>query len=346
MHRILSTHLPVDGKITTAGITPAVVLPPLPLDDETLMSWMDARDLMDDSRITYRKCINHFRRYLHSAQLVSPLPADITNFVKYLRTYKFPLTGKGLSPTSIAQIFYVVKAYLTWLSDSGIYPNVCSQINVKMPPFVPRGHGLTPTNIRDILATYNRDTLQGKRDYAIILLMATCGLRRKEIWLANHGDIKLIDGHHVLYIAGKGHRSKDTYVKLAPATYNAIMDYRDKLNELRAFAPFSTDEDAPLFIVLASNTIGRRVSRTTITSIASDAFKAVGLKIKGVAAHALRHFAVNTALRLGHTIDDVSRYVRHTDISTTMIYKQQQEIINCVIADDIEDCILATKKSK
>jgi len=65
---------------------------------------------------------------------------------------------------------------------------------------------LTADQVREVLSTVEQNTLQGMRDYAILVLMLTCGLRTIEVSRANIGDLRVLGDNTVLYIQGKGKR--------------------------------------------------------------------------------------------------------------------------------------------
>ncbi len=83
---------------------------------------------------------------------------------------------------------------------------------------------LSKTQAKDMLDTINRSTNQGKRDYALILMLMKTGLRRAELVSLNRADIKIMDGHHVAVIEhGKG--DKRRIVKLRVDVFRALEDY-------------------------------------------------------------------------------------------------------------------------
>ncbi len=83
---------------------------------------------------------------------------------------------------------------------------------------------LSKAQAKDMLDSINTSTKQGKRDYALILMLVKTGLRRAELVALNRGDIRMMDGHHVAVIEhGKG--DKRRVVKLRVDVYRALEDY-------------------------------------------------------------------------------------------------------------------------
>lgn len=83
---------------------------------------------------------------------------------------------------------------------------------------------LSKAQAKEMLESIGKSTKQGKRDYALILMLVKTGLRRAELVALNRSDIKIMDGHHVAVIEhGKG--DKRRIVKLRVDVYRALEDY-------------------------------------------------------------------------------------------------------------------------
>jgi len=83
---------------------------------------------------------------------------------------------------------------------------------------------LSKAQAKDMLESIEKTTKQGKRDYALILMLVKTGLRRAELVALNRTDIKIIDGHHVAVIEhSKG--DKRRVVKLRVDVYRALETY-------------------------------------------------------------------------------------------------------------------------
>lgn len=80
---------------------------------------------------------------------------------------------------------------------------------------------LSKAQAKDMLESIDKSTKQGKRDYALILMLMKTGMRRAELVALNRADVKLMDGHHVAVIEhGKG--DKRRVVKLRVDVYRAL----------------------------------------------------------------------------------------------------------------------------
>ena len=82
---------------------------------------------------------------------------------------------------------------------------------------------LTEEETQAILRVPDRRTLQGKRDYAILLTLITTGLRKAELCNLKVGDLKTYRNQAVVDVIGKG--KKFRRIPLHGNTLVAIKDY-------------------------------------------------------------------------------------------------------------------------
>src|SRR5512139_3110297 len=82
---------------------------------------------------------------------------------------------------------------------------------------------LTEEEAEAILRVPDRRTLQGKRDYTILLTLLTTGLRKAEICNLTVGDLKTYRNQAVIDVVGKGQKFRR--IPLHTDTLLAIKDY-------------------------------------------------------------------------------------------------------------------------
>ena len=103
---------------------------------------------------------------------------------------------------------------------------------------------LTEEEAQAMLRVPDRRTLQGKRDYAILLTLLTTGLRKAEICSLKVGDLKTYRNQAVIDVIGKGQKFRR--IPLETKTLIAIQDY------LKATGN-GTDPDHPIFYTLGKH---------------------------------------------------------------------------------------------
>ena len=171
---------------------------------------------------------------------------------------------------------------------------------------------LTLDQAKDLLNSIDRTTKEGKRNYALIHLLLTTGLRTIEIERANIEDIRNVANNSVLYVMGKGRDTKDEYVKLTYETLKAINDYLSTRD--------IKDNKEPLFISLSDRTHGQRLKTRSIRDIIKKAYRNIGINSDKITTHSLRHTAITLSLLGGTPLQEVQQMARHCNINTTMIY--------------------------
>ena len=81
---------------------------------------------------------------------------------------------------------------------------------------------LTEEEAQAMLRVPDRRTLQGKRDYAILLTLLTTGLRKAEICSLKVGDLKTYRNQAVIDVIGKGQKFRRIPLELRPSSPSRI----------------------------------------------------------------------------------------------------------------------------
>lgn len=254
---------------------------------------------------TYKKALRQLFNYLSLNGIHQPQREDIIAFREELK-------ASGLKPSTIQNYITASRLFFQWTAQEGIYPNVAEHIKGAKLTKDHKKDYLTSRQVKEILNTVERDTLQGKRDFAILGLMVTGGLRTIEVIRADIADLRTVADSTVLFVQGKGRDEKAEYVKIPAPVEKAIRAY------LKARGPASPEE--PLFTSLSNNSKGERLSTRTISGMVKGKLQGAGYDSDRLTAHSLRHTAVTLSLLAGKDIAEVQQFARHANIATTMIY--------------------------
>lgn len=266
--------------------------------------WIEYIDAAPKTVETYTKSIKQFFNYLAAADIRHPERQDILAYRDYLKAkYK---------PTTVQSYLAAVKLFFQWTNQEGLYPNIAERVKGAKLDNEHKKDYLTSKQAARLLATVDRSDLKGIRDYAILSLMVTTGLRTISIIRANIEDIRTIGNDTALFYQGKGHEEKATLVKLAEPVENAIRDY------LRARG--EKNSKAPLFCSIAHKNAGERMTTRSISRIAKTHLIAAGLESDRLTAHSLRHTAATLALLNNARPEEVQQMLDHQSLNTTLIY--------------------------
>lgn len=254
---------------------------------------------------TYTKALRQLGGYFAEHHIDKPTREDVIEFREALK-------ATGHKPTTVQTYITATRLFFSWLEQEGFYPNVAAHIKgAKLDREHKKGY-LTSRQVKAVLADIDCTTLQGKRDYAMLVLMVTGGLRTVEVARADIGDMQTLGDNTVLYIQGKGRDEKTEYVKLDAHVEAAIRDYLKARCEAKP--------DAPMFASTSNNNRGKRMTTRAISGIAKVHMVEAGYNSDKLTAHSLRHTAVTLSLLAGKPLEEVQEFARHANIATTMIY--------------------------
>lgn len=167
---------------------------------------------------------------------------------------------------------------------------------------------LQPEEVERILALCNPITAVGKRDRAILLLLARLGLRAGDIVQLHLSDIDWKDAW--VHVYGKSRRQ--TRLPLTQEVGDALVSY---LLEGRP----QTDSDRVFLCCRAP--FRPFAGHHAVSVIVDRAMRRAGVAPAGRgAAHLLRHSVATSLLRQGVSLQDISTLLRHRSIQTTQIY--------------------------
>jgi integrase/recombinase XerD len=171
---------------------------------------------------------------------------------------------------------------------------------------------LTEEEITAILRIPDRRTLQGKRDYAILLTLLTTGLRKAEICALKVKGLKTYRNQAIIDVIGKGNKFRR--IPLKGETLIAIQDY------LKA-GKNGTDPSHPLF-----RTLGKHgpYEQAGLTPKAVDCLVKMAANMalirKRIHPHVMRHTFATTLLDKGVDLKTVQDLMGHSHIRTTERY--------------------------
>ncbi len=237
--------------------------------------------------------------------------ADVTGFVL--------ATCPGRAVGSAKLIVYALRSLLHWLHLTGRLPVPLAGAVPSVAGWRLSGlpKGLEPAQLRRLLAACDRRTPTGRRDYAIMLLLARLGLRAGEVAGLGLDDIDWRRGE--IAVRGKGNRAERPPL---PADVGAaIMAY------LRRGRP-NTAEGRSVFVRVHAP--HRTLTTGGVTMVVFGAAHRAGLG--KMHAHRLRHTAATAMLRAGSPLTEVGQVLRHRSSLTTAIYAKVDRDALAVLA--------------
>ena len=272
--------------------------------EELVDSFINSQDVKQSSKLLYRRTLKQYFNWVtKKAYLLSEIARP------QLIEYKEELLASGMSSLTVGSYITSVRRFYEFTEANKFYPNVAKGIKAPKRKQQFKKQPLLPAQATALLNYYQATA---SRNYAIISLLLRTGLRTIEVIRASVEDIVFKGSQRVLLIQGKGRDEKDNFVLLTDKSYQPIADYlatRGNINSSEA-----------LFTSTSNNSKGDRLSTRTISYIAKEGLKAIGLDERAFTAHSLRHTTAVNILRAGGSIETAQFTLRHSSPATTQIY--------------------------
>lgn len=168
---------------------------------------------------------------------------------------------------------------------------------------------LPPAQVEQVLAkTRNRSTVVGRRDYAILLLLARLGLRGGEVCHLTLEDLDWENSR--IAIRGKGDRVAQ--LPMPADVGEAIAAY------LKKGRP-RVSGNRRLFIRVRAPLVGFK-GQGSIGTVVKHALQRAQIDSPRKGAHQFRHTLASTMLQNGSSLSEIGELLRHRSPDTTAIY--------------------------
>ena len=166
---------------------------------------------------------------------------------------------------------------------------------------------LTEDEIKNLINSIDLNHNFGQRNKTIIEILYGTGIRVSE--LVNLKLSNIFFKENIIKVIGKG--NKERFVPLGEIASNEMKIYINDRNRLRI--------DSKSSDILFLNRYGRKLTRSMIFKIISDASKRIGLD-KKISPHTLRHSFATHLIKNGADLRTIQLILGHESITTTEIY--------------------------
>ena len=264
----------------------------------------ETRGLAEPTIVNYTPFIERFLtdRFAEGAVTLSRLCAgDVVQFVQRQAAHLQPKRAKLMTTALRSFLKYARYRGEVGLDLAAAVPVVA---NWSMPS-IPRA--ISPAQVDQLLASLDRHTAVGRRDYAILLLLARLGLRSSEVVLLELDDIDWNTA--TLHVRSKSGRRNE--FPLLPEVGQAIAAY---LQEGRAH---STSRRV---FLRAKAPLGGFRGASGIGSIVRHSLQRAGVQAPTHGAHQFRHGLASELLRQGASLSEIGEVLGHRCAQTTAIY--------------------------
>jgi integrase/recombinase XerD len=297
-------HLSLEGRVAAVRTHK-----PFPFEDQApgfLRYLREERGLREATIYHYGHRLHGFADFLKRSGVTSLAelsPALLASFVvdtpqKLARTGKRDLCG-------------VIRVFLRYCHRQQVIGKDLSGA-VEMPQVyrladVPRS--ITWEEVRRMLEAVDRRTVRGRRDYAMLLLLVTYGLRAHEVAKLTLDDVDWKRERLQIPERKAGH---STAYPLANVVAEALIEY------LRSGRPETQDRHV-FFRVLAPQS---PITNGAVSSTVAAYLRKAGIQVRRPGAHTLRHTCVQKLIEAEFPLKTIGDYVGHRSPQSTEIYSK------------------------
>ena len=229
---------------------------------------------------------------------------------------------RGLKRTSVGHVCAAIRGFLRYLYLRGVLPRDLRE-QVATPRIyslegVPRA--LDWADVERTLAAVDRSDLAGKRDHAILVVLAYCGLRAGEVAALRVDDL---DWRHDTIRVRRRKCDTSDAMPLLPIVGDALVEY------LKC-RPSVAHREVFLKVIAPAGSM----SGAGISWVVRKYLLAAGVEAAHLGAHTLRHSYAVQLLRKGFPLKTIGDALGHRNPQSTFIYtKAPTEDLRSVALD-------------
>lgn len=251
--------------------------------------------------------------------------ADIEAFVGYMRQQHAKSTVQQRLAAVSSFFSFAKQNYMDFVDGREVplhYYNPAKAVDRPKVQQYGKAHPLSLAQVRKFLGAIDQETIQGKRDYALMLAYIATGRRNSEIRTLQWKQIEQHDQRIWYRWQGKGCTSGR--YELPATIFHAICEYLSSAGRLQDMHP-----DDYIFTALSDHADrfpgvdhdpGKPLSARYIRDLVKKYARLAGLDPDQLRVHDLRHTAAMLRVEAGDDVQSVCSFLGHSSLRTTSIY--------------------------
>jgi len=301
----------------THNITPQI--------EKLISSYVNSLDISISSKTTYTTSLKVFYEwflgnYQRSKQTVQK---------KHIILFKRVMFNKKRSEYSVSLYMSSLRGFFNWMIKAKkITENPMEGIKKERTKKEFRRKPLNINQVKQLLHSFDKTDISELRDYIMVYLMITLGLRRIELVRMNVSDFS----DNELYIQGKFEKSKNECLLVGGSVKAELTNY---ISTLKKATPTT-----PMFSSYSNRNKNTRISFSHISAMVKAHLRKVGINDPQITCHSLRHTCAVLLLTEGNNIYATQVQLRHSSVDITRCYthfieKQHALKVNSAIMDNL-----------
>jgi integrase/recombinase XerD len=296
------------------------------VDAITLDQWNEAYDLWINSRRSentkrsYQESFKDLLGYLNKP-INSLTRSDLVRWMNSLIGRE--LSGKTICVkiNAISSFFNYIKDLYVVLDEHGLeIPAINSNptIGLKRPADRPVREIYYPNGdeIKKLLSVIDRTTINGNRDYAMLVSYIILGRRNTEVRQLKWGDFDFRKDPVTYLWSGKGKRNQKA--ECPKVVWDLILGYLKFANKLDKIK-----REDYIFTAMNNKYGNNPITMQEVGRMVKKYAKNADLDYERIHPHSLRHSATMLRVESGQNLLDISSYLGHSSASTTQAYLHQ-----------------------
>ena len=302
--RQLLSHLRASGQIPLAAPTPQSSNPFAPIERRYERFLVNERGLSRATVENYLPIIHAFLAERFATGAVAPERLSVRDVNRFIVRQ-----SQRLSRSRAKLLVTALRSFLRHLHQRGDIPTDLASALLPVVSWRLSGvaKSLAPEQVEAVLDSCDPRTAAGRRDRAILLLLARLGLRAGEVAAMTLDDLDW--GSGVVSVSGKGQRRET--LPLPREVGEALVAY---LRDARPQCPTRR-----VFVRIHAPHVGF-AGPAAITNVVHRALSRAGIDPPFKGAHLLRHSLATAMLHHGASLEEIGQILRHAAPETTQIY--------------------------
>ena len=251
-------------------------------------------DVEEKTRDTYKIALKQFCGYLMSKGINTPTRDEIIEYRELLK--------ENHKPTTVNSYLIAIRNLYSYLEYEGITKDITKNIKGIKLEQKHLKRGLSKEEISKVL-----DVCKDNRERLMVKMMINLGLRCNELVNIQLEDFYDDKGVIMLKVLGKARNGlKQDSIKVDNRLFvreYSITDY--------------------LFTSTSNHNKNGKLTTKTIRLTITNLFKKADLDMNMLSSHSTRHTTCELLLENGVDIREVSEFLRHKSLSTTLVYSKE-----------------------
>lgn len=264
-----------------------------------------------ETRGTYERTLREFMRWVRNEPEFTFSQKDIERYKKFL------LTKRKLSAVSVTMYLSSVRKFIDFLVKREVLTdNAARKVKGGSPHVRHSRKSLSVHEIQQLIQSIERNDEIGFRDFAIVKLMAGCGVSEIELVRADIGDVKRKKDGLTIALQPKGMKTKEMLIALPKDVAEAVKNY--------LVYRTTAKETEPLFMSAGNRTRGQRMTSRGIRERINYYLTQAGIKngeVRRVTPLSLRNAAIKMMIEQGASVDEIKKRFRIMKDSTVKLYQ-------------------------